>query len=225
MTTLTYVDTVSTYIRQALESEVSVREAFHIHGHSYRGLFQSSKGLNGNSIPFESGLARDALRLFELAPEVSTIISEPATIRFLLNGKQTSYRPDYLLRLRDGRRAFVEIKYAKEARNPANQVRYKEIGTLIEQADGMFAVLTEEHLRTHVLLQNLPLLERHCHVSVSISARTWLEQCIASTEHLTLADAANTIGRATALAAIAQGLVTTDFRQHLITNRSLLKGI
>lgn len=218
-------DQVSDSIHQTLESTSPSRDALHVYGRSYRGLFQSNKGLDGQSIQFESALARDALRLFELAPEVITIISEPSVIEFILEEELRRYRPDYLLHLHDGRRALVEIKYGKEAHTPTNQARYKEVGNLVEQAGGMFAVLTEEHLRTRVLQQNIPLLERHRHLEVTRSANAWLQKKLAASGHLSLEAAANQLGRPTVLAAIAQGLVLVDFRNRLITNASILRRI
>lgn len=218
-------DSIRASIQQLLEATTPARDAFHIHGRSYRGLFQSSKGLEGEPIPFESGLARDALRLFELAPEVTMIVPEPGKLRFTLDGQTGLYWPDYLLHLRDGQRALVEIKYADEAQSPANQARHGVIGSLVEQAGGMFVVLTEKHLRTRALKQNIPLLERHKHEKVSLCAWSWLQERLASASSLSFGLVAGYLGRPVTLAAIAQGLVTTDFRTKLITDASLLRRI
>lgn len=218
-------DPICASIQQLFESTTPTREAFHVHGRSYRGLFQSSKGLGGNPVPFESGLARDALRLFELAPEVKMIIPEPGILRFTLDGQKMLYWPDYLLHLRDGRRALVEIKYSDEAQSPANRARYDEIRGQVEQAGGMFAVLTEEHLRTRALQQNISLLERYRHDKVSSSAWAWLQMQLASSGPLSFVTATGQLGRPATLAAIAQGLVTTDFRTAPITDASLLRRI
>jgi len=215
---------IPTSIQELLDSTTPVREAFHLHGCSYRGYFPSNKGVHGLPISFESGLAHDALRLFELAPEVTLVVPEPGCLHYRLNGKASSYTPDYLLHLRDGSRAIVEIKYAIEAERPANQARFQRIGQLAEQAKALFAVLTERQLRPPILQRNLSLLESHRHLPVSRQAQERLFHRLRTAE-ATLGSLAIELGRGTVLAAIAQGVITTNFRSNPITDRSLIRRV
>ncbi|KUM02983.1 TnsA endonuclease N-terminal domain-containing protein [Chromobacterium subtsugae] len=64
------------------------------------------------------------------------IIPEPFALDYELDGEAHSYTPDFLLHLRDGRRAVVEIKYQAEANTPENQRRFQVIAPLIESAGG-----------------------------------------------------------------------------------------
>ncbi|WP_230632433.1 hypothetical protein, partial [Chromobacterium violaceum] len=68
-------------LRELLNSTTPARDVVHRHGRSYRGFFQSAKAFEG-SIPFESGLARDALRMFELASNVTMIVPEPFVLPY-----------------------------------------------------------------------------------------------------------------------------------------------
>ncbi|MGY8627950.1 TnsA endonuclease N-terminal domain-containing protein [Chromobacterium violaceum] len=161
-----------------LNSTHPVRDAFHKHGNgSYRGMSPSNKGIDG-CIPYESGLARDAIRLYNLAPEVMLIIPEPFVLDYELDGEARSYTPDFLLQLRDGRRAVVEIKYQAEANTPENQRRFQAIASLIESAGGLFAVVTEKTLRDKVLLHNLGLVEGQRHRHIPLTAKTAMLQIL-----------------------------------------------
>lgn len=206
-----------------LNSTTSVRNAVHRHGSSYRGFIQSDKGPNG-SIPFESGLARDAVRLFDLAPEITLIVAEPTTIQLDHNARLTTYTPDYLLYLRDGGRAFVEVKPEREASSPHHQERYTQIASLIEAAGCMFAVLTERVLRATVLQQNMALLEQHKHRPIPPAILRKLQQFLREARQLK-ALVENIGCRDTVLAAIAQGHVRTDIRHSTLTDATLLRSI
>ncbi|POZ62042.1 TnsA endonuclease N-terminal domain-containing protein [Chromobacterium alticapitis] len=177
MTSQIYAALLAT-IRKLLNSKRPVRDAFHKHGNgSYRGICPSNKGIDG-WIPNESGLARDAIRLYNLAPEVMLIIPEPFALDYELDGEAHSYTPDFLLHLRDGRRAVVEIKYQEEADTPENQRRFQVIAPLIESAGGLFAVVTEKTLRNKVIRQNLGLIEGQRHRLIPLTAKTAMLQIL-----------------------------------------------
>lgn len=211
-------------VLEQLNSRSSVRDAYHSHGSSFRGLNPSNKGVGG-ATPFESGLGRQALRLFELAPEVVFIVSEPFTMEYFLDEKVYRYTPDYLLHLRDGRRVVVEVKYRKAANSEFNRRRFAAIREILEAAEVIFAVLTEESLCSPILQRNMSLVERHNHLDVPAVA---LGQILGHLRHgsIRLGLLVDLIGcRATVMATIAQGHITTDFRSAELTDNSLMRRV
>lgn len=204
-------------LRELLNSTTPTRDVVHRYGCSYRGFFQSTKALEG-PIPFESGLARDALRMFELAPEVVMIVHEPFVLHYAQDREIRRYTPDFLLFLRDGRRAVVEVKWQKEADQPHNQYRFKNIGEQIASAGAMFAVLTEITLRTTTLQQNMSLLERHKRRDIPPAIIGKLLGVLRDGS-IRLGSLAGQLGcYEIVLAAIGQGILAVDLRSELTDN-------
>ncbi|SMF08358.1 TnsA endonuclease N-terminal domain-containing protein [Pseudogulbenkiania subflava] len=216
------LDELATKVITQLNNLIPVRDAYHLHGHSYRGLHQSSKGVDG-TIPYESGLSRDGLRMFDLASQVVMIVSEPFTMEYRLDGEFLTYTPDYLLHLRDGRRAVVEIKWKKDADSEYNQRRFKAIREVLEAADVLFAVFSEDILRSPILQRNMSLLERHRHRIISPMV---VGQILGHLRlgNMRLGELVRRIGcRHTVLAVLAQGLIATDLRKTDLTDASLVR--
>lgn len=146
------------HLFQMLNSKQPVREAFHKYGGHYRCVVRTNKGLDGE-IPCESGLARDAVRVFNLAHKVVLVVPEPFTLTFIFQGEIYNYTPDYLLYLRDDSRAVVEVKYQEEADLPYNTRRFAALQQLFTLANAQFAVLTEKTVRAPILSRNVALVE------------------------------------------------------------------
>lgn len=216
------LDELAIKVCEQLNNPCPVRDAYHRHGHSYRGLHQSSKGVDG-SLPHESGLSKDGLRMFDLASQVVMIVSEPFTMEYVLDGELLTYTPDYLLYLRDGRRAVVEIKWKKDADSEYNQHRFKAIREVLEAAGVLFAVLSEGILRAPTLQRNMSLLERHKH---KVIPAVVVGQILGHLRigNMRLGELVDRIGcRHTVLAALAQGIIATDLRRTVLTDASLIR--
>ncbi len=212
--------TIVQMTQAVLHSTTPVREAFHRHGNSFRGLVASTKG-SGGPIPHESGLAGRIALMLDLAPEVLSIIPEPGSIPYVLDEQLSSYTPDYLVLLRNDSRCLIEVKYAKEAAQPDNKRRHDVITRLVEQAGGLFAVLTENTLTQPGLRANLPLLEQYRFNLITTDARSWIATNLGQHPQ-SFSTVANVLGRGTVLAAIAQGLIRTDIRRMPIDSQSPL---
>lgn len=211
-------ETLLATVCEQLNSTQPVRNAFHMHGYNtYRGLYPSSKGVDG-TIPYESALAKEAIRLFDLAPEVVMIVPEPFALNYELDNEVRRYTPDFLLHLRDGKRAVIEVKYLAEANLPVTQRRFQSIRHLLEAAGALFAVLTEETLRAKVLQHNLALVEsqRHRHLSSATLASLF--------QHLrhgptTMEELSRAVGdRRLVLAAIGQNFLAVDLRKPILAS-------
>ncbi|OQS31754.1 hypothetical protein B0T40_21460 [Chromobacterium haemolyticum] len=159
--------------------------------------------------------------MLDLAPEVLSIIPEPGRILYILDEQLNSYTPDYLVLLRNGSRCLIEVKYAEEAAQPDNKRRHDVITRLVEQAGGLFAVLTENTLNQPGLRANLPLLEQYRFNLITTAARSWIAKNLGLPPQ-SFSTVANALGRENVLAAIAQGLIRTDIRRIPIDSQSLL---
>lgn len=204
-------------LRELLNSTTSVRDIVRRHGCSYRGFFQSAKAFEG-PIPFESALAKDALRMFELAAEVVMIVPEPFDLWYELDHELRCYTPDYLLYLRDGGRAVAEVKWQAEANTSYNQKRFAAIDELIGDAGAIFGVLTETVLRTPILQRNMSLIEsqRHRPIPAAVMGRVLTLLCDGD---LSLGVLAEHLGsREIVFAAIGQGILAADLRFPLLNN-------
>jgi hypothetical protein len=73
-------------VHELLSSTQPVRHVVRRYGSSYRGYWPSSKGIGSGPIPYESGLARDFLRLCEFLPDVMQIVAEPRRLTYELDG-------------------------------------------------------------------------------------------------------------------------------------------
>ncbi|MEO2218747.1 hypothetical protein ABGV49_16925 [Chromobacterium vaccinii] len=218
---LHHTATIIQMIQAVLHSTTPVREALHRHGNSYRGLVASTKGPNCGSIPHESVLAGRIALMLDLAPEVMSIIPEPGYVPYPQDDQLSSYIPDYLVLLRNGQRCLIEVKYQAEAAQPENKRRYDTITPLVEQAGGLFAVFTENTLKQAGLRINLPQLERHRFEPISDVTRSWIATNMRYGAR-SFAEVTKELGRATVLAAIAQGLIRTDIRRMPIDSQSPL---
>ncbi|MDE1715501.1 TnsA endonuclease N-terminal domain-containing protein [Chromobacterium amazonense] len=204
-------------VTELLNSTRAVRDAFHIQGSSYRSWFPSRKGFDG-PIPAESGLAADALRLLDLAPEIVMIVPEPFTLSYELDNEVRRYTPDFLLYLRDGRRAVIEVKWQKEADLPANKRRFEAIGAIFEAVGALFAVLTEVTLRAPVLRQNMSLVESQRHRSLPVNTIETILKCL-SDGPVPLGELTAAVGdRRIVLAAVYQGIVALDLFKPMSAN-------
>lgn len=225
MTKLTDAQLLAKVIAQ-LNSRHSVHNNFYIHGanDAYFGRSPSRKSTDGGPISYDSGLSKDALRLFEVASEVETIVAEPFVLEYELDGEIQRYRPDYLLYLRDGTRAVVEIKYQADADHPDNKKRFKAIRSLLERAGAIFAVLTEATLRTKTLRENLAAVESQRHLDVSDSTLRTIFECLCQGPR-TMAALANAVGdHRIILAAIYQNHVSVNLCKPLLAN-TLIRGM
>lgn len=210
-------------LRELLNSTAPARNVVHRHGRSYRGYFQSAKAFEG-PIPFESGLARDALRMFELATEVTMIVPEPFVLPYELDGEIHSYTPDYLLFLRDGSRAVVEIKWQAEADRLHNQHRFEAIRKLMASANALFATLTETTLRDTTLQRNMSLIESHKNLRIpSVIVGQLLGYLRGGS--VSLGSLGKRIGHPDmVLAAIGQGILATNLRAPLTNDTPIRRA-
>ncbi|WP_159875963.1 TnsA endonuclease N-terminal domain-containing protein [Aquitalea denitrificans] len=216
-------ETLLADIHQLLNSTHPVRDAFHIQGNSYRSWFPSRKGFDG-PIPAESGLAADALRLLDLAPEVVMIVPEPFTLSYELDNEVRRYTPDFLLYLRDGRRAVIEVKWKKEAGLSDNKRRFEVIRTIFEAVGALFAVLTEETLRAPVLRQNMSLVESQKNRQLPVNTIETILKCLGDGP-IPLGELTTAVGdQRIVLAAVYQGIVALDLFKpmsaHTLTRRA-----
>ncbi|VEB41065.1 TnsA endonuclease N terminal [Chromobacterium violaceum] len=74
-------------------------------------------------VPFEQLLERDALYLFDFAPQIADIREQPFKFQYAMSNKVRRYTPDYALTMRDGSILIVEVKPTRSLAKP--EVREK----------------------------------------------------------------------------------------------------
>lgn len=209
-TVLTLLLVLMFSLHEFLTSAQPVRHVVRRYGSSYRGYWPSSKGVEGKPIPYESGLARDFLRLCAFVPDVVQIVAEPGKLAYELDGIPYKYTPDYLLRMRDGSVVVVEVKYWQEAQRPANQRRFRAIRDLLSRERINFEIATDRELRTPALRANLALLEAHRHLDLTQQTKGVISLWFARPDVLFPVLVARVGDQHQVLAAISQGFLTCD---------------
>lgn len=208
-------------VHELLTSTQPVRHVVQRYGSSYRGYWPSSKGIRGRPIPYESGLARDFLRLCEFLPDVVQIVAEPWRLTYELDEITYKYTPDYLLRMRDESVVVVEVKYNKEATLLHNQQRFPAIREALSQAQAKFVVATDRELRAPVLRANIALLEAHRHLELTQQTKGVISLWFGQPDVLFSVLVARVGDRHQVVAAIAQGILMCDITQPI--NQALLR--
>jgi len=184
-----------------------------------------------DSIPYESGLERDFVRVTAIDTDVSGIVSQPCRIGFMdLEGKSRRYTPDYLVTFED-RNSFpllVEVKYADELKSKAKEFQPKFDAARIYAAEQgwQFSVFTEIEIRTPKLDNArtlLPLQSRK--PNPGLCAR--LLRKISSGEKVSISGLLDRAdldglerarGRNTVFSLIAHGVLSTDLAAEITEN-------
>jgi hypothetical protein len=129
-------------------------------GRSFRGKFSSRK--MDRQVCFESLLELDAIYHFEFCSQVVSYREQPEKIEIWVEVDRHIYFPDFELVMNDGEIVHVEVKPKAKLRDPALRRRLAYIEDYYRRRGIRFIVLTEDHIRIKVLLNNLKQLAYYC---------------------------------------------------------------
>ena len=97
----------------------------------------------------ESALERDFVTLTVWRDAGATVTSQPVTIRFVHDGAQRRYTPDFLVRQSNGRQELVEIKYRGDLRAQWPRLRpaFAAARVWARSKGAKFRIVTERAVR------------------------------------------------------------------------------
>lgn len=120
---------------------MAVRKVISRRSWHFRGFFPSLK--NGKSIPFESILESGFLHLLELSPLVISYEVQPMRTSFLVEGVPTTYVPDVLVHLADGRSVICEVKPYQFLNRKGTKARISAARSDFASRDYLFITVDE----------------------------------------------------------------------------------
>ena len=137
-------------------SDRKVREIVTVSGRGVRGHFPSYKG---QLLKFESLIEADALRVFNVASMVTSLVTQPVVLNIPTDLKPRRYTPDLQVTF-CGQSYYTEIKPAnfQKSRRVATQLR--QVIQHFKTSRSRFALLTDTDLRPAGLQEELTDLLR-----------------------------------------------------------------
>lgn len=127
-------------------------------------------------VGFEQLLERDALYLFDFAPQVVDIKEQPFKLRYAMGNKVRRYTPDYALTIRDGSILIVEVKPARSLARPDVNEKLRHIRDAMQRQGHEFIVLSSDAIRAQHRLDNLKQLHRYLRQPFSLEDRLARQQ-------------------------------------------------
>jgi hypothetical protein len=135
------------------------------HGYLKRiGKFPSLK--LGRMVWWESPLERDYIHLLEADGSVSFYQEQPLRIHFILDGKEYSYTPDFLVK-RPSDVLIVEVKPHKKIDSEENQRRFRAATKACCQRGYKFVVATDTIIRIQPRLDNIKLFWKYSRIPLN----------------------------------------------------------
>nr|WP_294864213.1 TnsA endonuclease N-terminal domain-containing protein [uncultured Pseudogulbenkiania sp.] len=168
-------------------------------------------------VSFEHLLERDALYLFDFAPQVVGIREQPFKLNYMMGNKVRRYTPDFALTMRDGTILIVEVKPARSLAEPALQEKLLYIRDAMQRQGHDFSVLSSKVIRAPHQLDNLKKLHRYLRQSISIEdrlARLSLFSQFGQNGQATIKQLEQALGNSeVVMRLVAHGLVSCDLDQ------------
>ncbi|NWK76910.1 TnsA endonuclease N-terminal domain-containing protein [Aquitalea sp. LB_tupeE] len=173
-------------------------------------------------VGFEQLLERDALYLFDFAPQVVDIKEQPFKFRYAMGNKVRRYTPDYALTISDGSILIVEVKPARSLARPDVNEKLQHIRDAMQRQGHEFIVLTSDTIRTPHRLDNLKQLHRYLRRPFSLEDRLARQQLLSHFGHnsrATIGELAQELGNLAAIMhLVAHRLVSCDLDQPVTTD-------
>jgi hypothetical protein len=127
------------------------------------GKFPSLK--MNRSIWWESQLERDYIYLLEFDPEVCSYMEQPCRIRYVLDGKERSYTPDFLV-VRSYVHQIIEVKPEHQAAKEENIALFRVVAPLFQRDGYEFLVVTDAAIRIQPRLDNIKLFTKYSRTTI-----------------------------------------------------------
>ncbi|AZR82957.1 TnsA endonuclease N-terminal domain-containing protein [Thiomicrospira sp. S5] len=179
---------------------------------------------------FESGLERKALLLCEFDDQIEKFKTQPRRFEFIHDGKKRHYTPDILIKFKDGRLLYIEVKYRSDLKKDWEKLKPKfkaAIRELKSEPNTRFRIWTEQEILSPFLqnvtfllpYKNRPFEKYQLATIQKILSRgqpTPINELLAlcSTDEMEQAEFLNTLWYA-----VANQLVTTDLSTPLNMNQ------
>ncbi|REL31251.1 TnsA endonuclease N-terminal domain-containing protein [Thalassotalea euphylliae] len=120
------------------------------------GYFPSCK--SKRSIAWESQLELKACRFMEFSCGISFFREQPCVIEYLFENKVKRYIPDFEVELRNGERAYIEVKPHQKLQNPEIRNKYIAISEQLAERNIRLYFVTENEVGNVNFQGNLQLI-------------------------------------------------------------------
>lgn len=140
----------------------------------------------GSLIPVESVLEAEATILFDHAPAVKHLQSQPCRLPYKLFGTSRHTTPDLLVEA-GSRKLYVEVKPYRIASRPESIAKYEAIAIGAATQQARYYVITERTIRAQPRLQQVRALRRHALHPIALDkAEALLRQIPHMPDHIEL---------------------------------------
>ncbi len=195
--------------------------------HKVIGQFPSRK--TGKMIPWESQIERDFLYLAEHDPQVASIEAQPERIKIHIGAVAHRYTPDYLLRLRDGRLEFKEVKPATALADAGMRARLDAATLQYALRGDRLSIALDTDLRTGYRLANVRTLYRYAWLTLTRAETRQLGEfaerlCPCDLAELIAALATQGMSHVVAYHAMYFGFMSFDIESAPITPITTIQG-
>mgnify|MGYP003950874761 CR=1 FL=1 len=128
---------------------------------SYRHVTGKLALADGGAATYESTLERDWLLILDFDPCVTSVLVQPFTLNYALDGQTRRYTPDVKATFDDGSTVVFEVKPRETLRSDWTLLRprFKAAHLYCRQQGWKFRVVNEQHIRT-TYLSNARFLRR-----------------------------------------------------------------
>ena len=116
------------------------------------------------SVHWESPLERDFLFLLEIDRDVISYREQPLKIKYVLDGKEHLYTPDYLVE-RVNKKQLIEVKPKEKVQK--YELIFRTVSSICERNGYEFVVVTEEQIRVQPRLNNIKFLWRYSRTQIT----------------------------------------------------------
>jgi hypothetical protein len=187
----------------------SARRVVRLSSQRVRGRLPSTKNKLLNE--WESQHERHAAYWFEFCPEIVEFASQPISIGLPLDGRVTTYTPDFKVIWESGEHWIVEIKEANDLLDPNLRRKLDAASAYFDELGYQFFVITEVELSQSALIHNLNLLRPYKRLTIQHSLIDSVERLIADNGKCTLFTLCEFVqSRQTTLALLAKGICSFD---------------
>ncbi len=136
---------------------------------------------NDRTIVCESTVEADFALKLEHAHDVIGYLAQPETFKFKIDGKASSYTPDFLVYFRHSPPIYFEIKPDDWDLDRALLERLNKYQSILEKQDTELRVVSEHEIREDPLMSNLQQIYSRIH-QVSLGEQEHLRSCLKSAD-------------------------------------------
>lgn len=189
----------------------------------WTGYFYSARsGANGEVIPWESFLEKNALMLLECDPSVTSFVTQPFTLQHPWRRRPRRYTPDILV-YRGRQPCVIEVKSLERLSSPTYRLRMRLLKEWLRRSGIQFQFWTEHHIHQQPRLGNAQFLMRYRIRDVANTAEHLIRQSLAQSQKSTIGQLGASVdgGIEDVLTLIVKGVLVVDLNQVLDSNTTV----